>query len=168
MSDDSQLGLVVQNVRLCLDLSQEDVARRAGVSRGSVSRLERGIVDGMTVGALRAISGAMSMPSMVALGWRAPELERLRDRLHASMVEAAAATLAAIGWEVIPENSFNHFGERGSADLLAWHAAASALLIVETKTRLWDIQAMLFALDRKRRLLPDLARRDRGWKPRSG
>src|SRR5450756_748811 len=92
MADDVQLGPMVQSLRLSRNLSQEDVADRAGVSRGTISRLERGIVDCMTVGVMRAISGAMSMPSIVTLGWRAPELERLRDRLHASMVEEVAAT----------------------------------------------------------------------------
>ena len=167
MADDVQLGRMVQSLRLSRNLSQEDVADRAGVSRGTISRLERGIVDCMTVGVIRAISGAMSMPSIVTLGWRAPELERLRDRLHASMVEEVAATLGPVGWEVVPEYSFNHFGERGSADLLAWRAASQALLIVETKTRLWDLQAMLNSLDRKRRLLTEVCARDRGWQPRA-
>ncbi len=158
---------MVQSLRLSRNLSQEDVADRAGVSRGTISRPEHGIVDCMTVGVMRAISGAMSMPSIVTLGWRAPELQGLRDRLHASMVEEVATTLGLVGWEVVSECSFNHFGERGSADLLAWRAASQALLIVETKTRLWDLQAMLAALDRKRRLLPGLMARDRGWQPRA-
>jgi transcriptional regulator with XRE-family HTH domain len=165
MADDVQLGRMVQDLRLSRNMSQEDVADRAGVSRGTVSRLEHGIVDCMTVGALRTISGALSMPSIVKLGWRAPELERLRDRLHAALVEDVAARLGAVGWEVVPEYSFNHFGERGSADLLAWRAAARALLIVETKTRLWDLQALLNSLDRKRRLVPEVVARDRGWRP---
>jgi transcriptional regulator with XRE-family HTH domain len=167
MADDVQLGRMVQGLRLSRNLSQEDVAERAGVSRGTVSRLERGIVDFVTVGALRAISGAMSMPSIVTLGWRAPELERLRDRLHASMVEVVVAALSPLGWEVVPEYSFNHFGERGSVDVLAWRAADLTLLIVETKTRLWDLQDMLNSLDRKRRLMPEVVARDRRWRPRA-
>lgn len=167
MADDVQFGRMLQDLRLSRNLSQEDLAERAGVSRGTVSRLERGIVDCMTVGALRAISGALAMPSLVTLGWRAPNVERLRDRLHASMVEQVAGALMPLGWDVVPEYSFNHFGERGSADLLAWSGASETLLIVETKTRLWDLQAMLSALDRKRRLLPGLMERDRGWRSRA-
>jgi transcriptional regulator with XRE-family HTH domain len=164
MADDVTIGRTFQNLRLSRNLSQEAVADRAGVSRGTVSRLERGIVDGISVGAIRAICGAMSMPSLVTLGWRAPELERLRDRLHAAMVEDVAAALLPFGWEVVPEFSFNQYGDRGSVDVLAWHAGAQALLIVETKTRLWDLQATLHALDRKRRVLPDVVARDRGWR----
>jgi transcriptional regulator with XRE-family HTH domain len=165
MQDDIALGRMVQEVRLFRNLRQKDVAERAGVGNDTVSRLERGLVDGMTVRALRAISRALEMPSIVGLGWRAPELERFRDRLHAAMVEQTVALLIAGGWEVAPEHSFNHFGERGAVDVLAWHPHWRALLVVEVKTRLWDLQETLSTLDRKRRLLPLLAARDRGWSP---
>jgi transcriptional regulator with XRE-family HTH domain len=164
MSDDVQVGRLVQSVRLARNLRQEDLATRAGVSRQSVSRLERGLVDGMTVGSLRAISRAMGMPSIASLGWRTPEVDRLRDRAHAAMVEQVASTLSPLGWAAAPEHSFNHYGERGSVDILAWHASLSALLIVETKTRIWDLQDLLSTLDRKRRLLPNLAAAELGWR----
>src|SRR5450830_1224526 len=99
MSDDVQVGRIVQSVRLARNLRQQDVACRAGVSRGTVSGLERGLIDGMTVGTLRAISRAMGMPSLVSLDWRSPEVERLRDRLHAAMVEETVTTLAGLGWK---------------------------------------------------------------------
>jgi len=156
---------MVQDLRISRDLRQEDVAARAGVSRPTVSRLERGLIDGLTVGALRAISRALGMPSVVSLGWRSPEIDRLRDRLHAAMVEQVAAALSSLGWELVPEHSFNQYGERGSADILAWHRASSALLIVETKTRLFDLQDTLMAINRKRRLLPGLAAKEYGWHP---
>ena len=158
---------MVRDVRLSRNLCQSDVAARAGVGRPTVSRLERGLVDGMSVGSLRAISRALEMPSLVSLGWRSPETDRLRDRLHAAMVEQVVALLGPLGWVVAPEHSFNHFGERGSADILAWHIASGVILIVETKTRLWDLQDLLVTLDRKRRLLPELAARQFGWRARA-
>jgi transcriptional regulator with XRE-family HTH domain len=164
MGDDVRVGRMVQDVRLARDLRQEDVADRAGVSRSTISRLERGLVDGMTVSSLRAISRALGMPSILSFGWRSPEVERLRDRLHAAMVEQVVSMLVKLGWESAPERSFNHYGERGSADILAWHAASRALLVVETKSRLYDLQDALVTLDRKRRLLPGLAARDLGWR----
>jgi transcriptional regulator with XRE-family HTH domain len=157
---------MVQDLRVSRNLRQADVAARAGVSRQTVSRLECGLVDGMTVGTLRAISRALGMPAIVSLGWRSPEVDRLRDRLHAAMVELVASELVRLGWEIAPEHSFNYYGERGSADVLAWQAAFGSLLIVETKTRLWDLQDLLVTLDRKRRLLPGLAAREWGWRPR--
>jgi transcriptional regulator with XRE-family HTH domain len=140
------------------------VVARAGVSRETISRLERGLADGMTVGHLRAISRAIDMPSIVVLGWRGPEIDRLRDRLHAAIVETAAASLSNSGWSVVPEYTFSVYGERGSVDVLAWHAATRVLLIGEVKTRIWDLQDLLSSLDRKRRLVPDLLRRERGWR----
>jgi transcriptional regulator with XRE-family HTH domain len=166
VSDDFQVGRMVQAIRLAHNLRQEDVASRAGVSRRAVSRLERGLVDGMTVGSLRAISRAMGMPSIAWLGWRTPEVDRLRDRLHAAMVEEVTSKLSSLGWVTAPEHSFNHYGERGSVDVLGWHASLGALLIVETKTRIWDIGDLLVTLDRKRRLLPKLAAAELGWQAR--
>jgi transcriptional regulator with XRE-family HTH domain len=167
MSDDYQIGRMVRDVRRARGLSQEDVAARAGVSRETISRLERGLVEGIAICHLRAISRAMDMPSIVALGWRSPEVDRLRDKLHAEIVETAAGTLSKSGWNVVPEYTFSVYGERGSVDCLAWHSTRRALLICETKTRIWDLQDLLSALNRKRRLVPELLRRERGWRAES-
>lgn len=167
MSDDVAVGRMVRDLRVTRNLRQVDVAARAGVSREAVSRLERGLIDGLTVSTLRAISRALEMPPIAILGWRSPELERLRDRTHAAMVESFARLLVRHGWQLAPEMSFNHYGERGSADILAWHPERRALLIVEIKTRLWDLQDTLSTLDRKRRVLPAAIRDQLGWEARA-
>jgi transcriptional regulator with XRE-family HTH domain len=167
MSDDFAIGRMVRDVRRSRGQSQESVAARAGVSRETVSRLERGLGSGMTVERLRAVSLALGMPSIVTLGWRGPELERLRDRRHAALVEQMSRILLESGWEVVPEYTFNHYGERGAVDGLAWHSVHRALFIGEIKTRIWDLQEMLSTLDRKRRLIPGLLRLERGWDARS-
>jgi transcriptional regulator with XRE-family HTH domain len=163
MSDDYRLGRIVRDVRLSRSLRQEDVAARGGVSRETVSRIERGLVDGISVGNLRSVSRALAMPSIVNLGWRGPEIDRLRDHDHAALVEAVARLLVAAGWELVPEYTFNRYGEKGAVDGLAWHAASRSIFIGEVKTRIWDMQDMLSTLDRKRRLVPELLRRERGW-----
>ncbi|HKG56644.1 MAG TPA: hypothetical protein VKA85_05320, partial [Candidatus Limnocylindrales bacterium] len=71
--------------------------------------------------------------------------------------------LAAAGWETAAEATFSVYGERGSVDVLAFHAATSALLVVEVKTVVPDMGSMLIALDRKRRLARRIAA-DRGWR----
>ena len=164
VADDVSVGRAVRAVRLSHNLRQSDVAARAGVSRQAISRLERGLVDGMTVRTLRALSRALAMPSVVSLGWRSPELERLTDRVHAALVEEVSLYLETRGWTLSPEHSFNHYGERGSVDILAWHAAHDALLVVEVKTRIWDVQDLLTTMDRKLRLLPGIAARRWGWR----
>ena len=64
MSDDGQIGRIVQDLRIARGLRQEDVAARAGGSRETVWRLERGLIDGLSVGALRALSRPLAMPSL--------------------------------------------------------------------------------------------------------
>lgn len=71
--------------------------------------------------------------------------------------------LASAGWEVATEVSFNIRGERGSIDILAYHPATGTLLVIEVKSVIPDMQAMLFGLDRKGRLAPEIAA-DRGWR----
>jgi transcriptional regulator with XRE-family HTH domain len=161
MSDDVAVGRMVHDVRVARNLRQEDVAARAGVGRTTVARLEHGLLENMTVAHLRAISRALEMPSVVAIGWRSPEVDRLRDRLHAAMVEQVGTVLLGLGWQIVPESSFNYYGDRGSADLLAWHEASGSLLIIEIKTRLWDIQDVLSAIDRKWRVMPGVVARAR-------
>ena len=48
--------------------------------------------------------------------------------------------------------------------MLAWHPEVMALLVIEVKSIVPDVQATIFGLDRKARLAPILVR-DRGWEP---
>ena len=42
------------------------------------------------------------------------------------IVEHVVAATRASGWEVLVEYGFNHYGDRGSVDVLAWHAGSRA------------------------------------------
>ena len=75
-----------------------------------------------------------------------------------------ASNLTQWGWEVAPEVSYLIYGERGSIDLLAWHARWRALLIVEVKTELVSIEATLRKHDEKVRLGPRVAAERFGWR----
>ena len=57
------------------------------------------------------------------LWFRGADLDRLLDEGHAALVGAVASRLASLGWEVRPEVSFAVYAERGSIDLVEWHAA---------------------------------------------
>lgn len=100
----------------------------------------------------------------VRVRWHGEGLDRLLDAAHAELVDAIVALLRALGWEAAVEVTFNHFGERGSIDVVGWHAVVRAILIVEVKSIVPDSQAMLSAHDRKVRLA-DVVAAERGWQP---
>lgn len=101
-----------------------------------------------------------------SIRWRGEQLDRLLDEGHARLVEAVVGLTTDLGWEPAVEVTFAVFGERGSIDILARHAATGMLLVIEVKTVMPDAQAMLVTLDRKVRLAPDIAA-ERGWAVRA-
>ncbi len=162
--EDVRAGLAIRAVRLQRGLRQIDLAARAGLSRETISRLERGEADGATVRTLRLVSTALGMPPIVSVGWRGADIAELLDQRHAGLVERIVAVLGGLGWDVVVEYSFAHYGERGSVDVLAWSEATESLLVVEVKTRIVDLQDLFATLDRKRRLVPRLVAEERGWR----
>ena len=69
-----------------------------------------------------------------------------------------AALLRTLGWEVAAAVSFNEYGDRGSMDLLAFHRATRAVLIVEAKSELTAIEETVRRLHVKLRVGPRVAR----------
>jgi hypothetical protein len=119
----------------------------------------------MGVRTVRAIAAAVGLDlSFVPRGGGA-QLDRLVDEEHSAIVNAVVTRLVAEGWETMVEFSFNDYGDRGSVDVLGWHAGRRALVIVETKSRLADLQDTCRSLDTKARVVPRLAAQARGWRP---
>ncbi len=158
------MGRAVRLLRHRRGWRQIDLAREADVSRSTVSRLESGRVERLTVAAARSVIDALGGRLDMRLLWRGGELDRLVDRRHAAMAEAVAERLRAAGWTVAAEATFSVYGERGSVDILGWRPGPDAVLVVELKTELTDLQALIAGVDRKRRLAPLIAR-ERGWTP---
>lgn len=157
------MGAALRSVRIRQRLRQDDVAARAGVSQAQVSLAERGHLEKLTLRSLRRIGRALQVDLPITPRWRGPELDRLLDAGHARLVEITMRDLASRGWDAIPEWSFSHFGERGSVDIVAWHPTCRTLLVVEVKTRIVDVQALLGGIDRKARLAAELLPAERGW-----
>ena len=160
--DDVQVGSVIRAVRIRRGLRQSDVAALAGVSNSTVSLVERGLLEVLTVRSLRRVAAAVGVWLPFAPRWRGAELAKLLDEKHALMVRDVVARASALGWQVLPEHTFSWRGERGAIDVLAWLPAQRALLVIEVKTRIVDLQDLLSTLDRKRRLAP-LVARELGW-----
>jgi transcriptional regulator with XRE-family HTH domain len=162
---EQRLGTVIRTLRRRRGWRQVDLARAAGVSRTTISRVEGGHGDQLTLATLRAIAEPLEARLDLVPRWRGAELDRLLNARHSALHEAVAQEFARSwpDWQLAPEASFSIYGERGVIDLLAWHAQRATVLVVELKTALVDVNEVLGTLDRKRRLAVRVAG-ERGWR----
>jgi hypothetical protein len=131
-----------------------------------VSRIERDLLTGVTVDAIERVVGAVGARLRLEVDWHGERLDRLLDERHARLQEEIAALLAAAGWLIRTEVSFNHYGDRGRYDLIAFHPAARLMLVIEVKTVIGDVQETVGRLDVKVRVAPIVAA-EFGWQPRT-
>jgi transcriptional regulator with XRE-family HTH domain len=161
--NDGELGGIVRALRYRRGWRQTDLARKADVSASLVGLLERGRAETLSVRSLRRIGAALDLRLGWDAGYRGAELARLPDADHAQLAEWLTRRMEAFAWTVIPEASFNHYGDRGRIDLLACHPATQSVIVVEIKTVIAEIQDLLGSLDTKQRVAPSLAR-SLGWR----
>jgi transcriptional regulator with XRE-family HTH domain len=161
--DDRRVGLAIRALRRRHGWRQDDLAARAKVSQGTVSLAERGHLEQISLAKLRRIAGAVDARCSIDLSWRGAAMDRLLDERHSGLVESTVRLFGPT-WETAVEVSFAHFAERGSVDVLAWHAATKTLVVVEVKTELASIEEALRRFDAKVRLALEIAR-PRGWVP---
>jgi transcriptional regulator with XRE-family HTH domain len=163
--DALRFGRQFRALRIRLERRQRDVSASAGLSRSLIASIDRGEIEGVTVGALVRAARALGADVDIRLRWRGEQLDRLLDEAHAAIVEATVVLLRRHGWIVEVEVSFAIWGERGSIDVLAFHPEFGALLIIEVKASVPDSQATIHGLDRKTRLGPEIVA-DRRWEIR--
>jgi transcriptional regulator with XRE-family HTH domain len=159
-------GAAFRAVRIRRGWRQVDVATQAGVSRSVVSAVERGHLEQVSIGTLLIVARALEIQVSISTRWRGGDLDRLiagrHGRLHESVARWFGSALP--GWVLAPEVSFSIYGERGVIDILAWHPGLRALLVIELKTDVVDVNDLMASMDRRRRLARSIAR-DRGWDP---
>lgn len=165
--DDRRVGRIFREVRIRKAWRQKDLAAEADVSQTLISRIELGRLGSLSLNSLRKVGAALDVRISLDAWWQSGQIDRLIDRGHAALVDHVVSTLQANGWLTRMEVTFNHFGERGSADIVAWHPHERILLIVEVKTVIGDIQATVSTFERKVRVLPDLLETEEGWTARS-
>lgn len=158
--DDQRVGASLRAARVRRRLRQEDVALSAKVSRGSVSRAERGHLDTLSLRTLRAMAAELDIRLEVQPRWRGGDLDRMLNQRHSALQESVAQAFHRDfpAWTLAPEVSFSIWGERGLIDLFAWHPGARALLEIELKTDIADANELVGTVDRKRRLGRQIAR----------
>ena len=162
--DDPALGASIRALRHRRGWRQADLAQRARVSPSVIVLVESGRLERVSLRCIRRVAAALDLRLAWDAGFRGAELARLRDADHAGLGEVMMRLLERFGWIVLPEVSFNHYGERGRIDILAYHAASRTLLVVELKTLIVDVQATLGATSVKQRVAPRVAQ-ERGWRP---
>jgi hypothetical protein len=133
------------------------------MSQGLVSLIERGHLDRVPLRRLRRLFAVFDAEVVIVVRWRGGEIDRITDAAHAALAEQVSRELIDAGWTVQPEVSFSEYGERGSIDLLAWHARTKTLLVVEIKSEIGAVESTLRIHDMKCRLAPGLARLRFGW-----
>jgi len=118
----------------------------------------------MRLGTLVKVAKALDMRISVSARWRAGDLDRLLNSPHSQLQWSVAGWFAAElpEWILVPEVSFAFYGERGIVDILAWHPAHRALLIIELKTDIVDVNELVGTMDVRRRLARRIAL-ERGW-----
>lgn len=165
--DDIRLGRRFRVLRHRLGWRQADVARVAGLSQDVISLVERGRIERVSTKALRRHARALDAELRIILDFRGADLDRLADEGHAALVGAVTQRLAELGWEVRPEVSFSVFGERGSIDIVGWHADSRTLVVIEVKTELASVEETLRRHDVKTRLAASVVRERFRWQPRA-
>ena len=159
-----RIGMAIRRLRRRRGSRQVDLAEVAGVSHDTVSRIERGQLDGVAHGTLRRVCAPLGATFSIEVRWRGGALDRLLDERHAHLAGQATKRLRALGWQAQVEVSYAHFGERGAIDLLGWYEHLGVLVVAELKTELTSIEETLRTHDAKVRLAPRVARERFGWR----
>lgn len=151
---------ILKAIRRRKGWTQAHVAARIGISQSEMSRRELDALENCSVADVERWASALN--AHLVLEVRAEGERAITDRRHAALQNWLVGLLRQHGWVTFVEQSFNHFGDRGRIDVVAYHPTARVLLIVEIKTRLDDAQELLGRLDVKRRIAPTVAA-EHGW-----
>ena len=90
--DDQRFGTVVRAVRQRRGWRQQDLAEKAGVSQATVSRIERGHCESLSLDTVRRVAGALDIRVDLVARWRSGDLDRLANARHSALHQAVAAT----------------------------------------------------------------------------
>ena len=131
------------------------LADRAGVSVGSAQAAEVGQPVSLEIYTRLAVAlGRRPELALSSRVGRAPEPFRAgRDIVHAAMGELEARQLSSHGFAIAIDEPYQHYQFAGRADLLGWDLEARALLHVENKTALPDLQDLAGSYNAKRAYL---------------
>ncbi len=163
--DDQRFGSAIRAVRIKRGWTQQRLAEAGGLSRTTISRLERGHPGTFSLDVIRRLAGALDIRVDLIARWRG-DLDRLLNAKHSELHELVARWFAKElpAWVLAPEVSYAIYGERGVVDIVAWHPGRRAILVIELKTDIVDVNQLIGKVGEKARLIRQIVR-DRGWDP---
>jgi hypothetical protein len=144
-------------------MTQEQLARRSGVARWRIVKLEAGAISDLRVRDVDRCLSALDARLDLRAWYHGAAGDRLLDERHAALVGRAVREMQRNGWEIRVEVSFSDYGDRGSIDILGWHAVERSLAVEEIKSELGSIEGTLRPFDIKCRLAGKIARERFGW-----
>ena len=160
------IGIRIAALRAALGWSQQDLARRVGMSQPWISRVERGRFRGLTVGVVERVLRAMG--ARLVLSVDAPYLADRRhqaDAAHARLASYVGGRLRRADLRIATEVEIGGDRSRGWIDMLACRPASGDVLVIELKTELHDLGAIQRVLSWYERAAWQAARR-LDWRPR--
>lgn len=153
------------DTRVRLDLTQQQLADRAGVSRGYIAKVERGQAN-PSLDFVESLADALGLElDFLARPPVFMKDRRQRDVVHAHCSGYADRRFVAIAWLTAREIEVRHGRSHGWIDLLAFDPGSGTLLVIEIKTRLDDLGAIERQLGWYERSAWKAAR-ELGWQPR--
>jgi hypothetical protein len=131
----------------------EVLARKAAVAVGTVHGVENGGRASLAMyqRLARALGRELEV-DLVDPGHRSRPRSDI-DLVHAAMGESEVDLLRPHGLGVAVDEPWQHFHFAGRADVLSWDVARGALLHIENRTRLPDVQDAIGRFNTKRRYL---------------
>jgi transcriptional regulator with XRE-family HTH domain len=137
----------IRRARIGAGITQSSVARRVGVSRARVGRIERGVERRVPAELLVRMAGEVGLE----LGLRAyPGPDPALDAAHRRLLQRLATALGP-DWRYRTEVPLPIVGDKRAWDSVWTHRSSRLELHVEAETRLGDVQALLRRLAIKRR-----------------
>ncbi len=147
-----------------LDVSQQQLAARVGVTRSYIGKVERG-AGNPSIRTIEAIADALGIELDLAVRPPIVHVARHpRDIVHARCSGYVDRRLRGLGLATAREVEVVHGRSHGWIDLLAFDPRTATLLLIEIKTRLDDLGGMERQFSWYERSAWALAR-DLGWEP---
>jgi transcriptional regulator with XRE-family HTH domain len=157
-------GQGCRDTRLGLDLTQQQLADRVGVTRGYIAKVERGRANPSLelvgrIGEALGLRLSLTMEGPIFLGDR-----RQRDAVHARCSGYVDRRLRGAGLQTAREVEIIRGRAHGWIDILAFDPKSRTLFIIEIKTRLDDLGAVERQIAWYERSAGQAASR-LGWRP---